>query len=162
MIPFQIYWLYLMIWVCRWCNYGVTLARKKFEQSMAQLRYSPHGHRGMPPGYVTPEIIHWIVLCNYKEELDVMRASLNAMALQSIGAHRICILMACEGAEKGALEKVRVLADEFPEFRKFVVNVHYLQEGEYAGKSANCSSAFRSLCAGAYKGQLLRARVPFW
>lgn len=118
---------------------------------MKTLRESPNGHRSLPDGYSVPEIVHWVMLCNYKEDLDVMRASLNALALQTIGAHRICILMACEGAEKGALEKVLPLAKEFPEFRKFVVNVHFLQPGEFAGKSANCSSAFRSLCGGMYK-----------
>lgn len=49
----------------------------------------------------------------------------------------------------------QTLAAEFPEFRKFVATLHVLRDGECAGKSANCSSAFRSLCAGHFAGILL-------
>jgi hypothetical protein len=91
-----------------------------------------------------------VFLANYKEDLDVMRASLNALACQSIGAHRICIVMATEFADPDGRAKAATLAREFPEFRKFVCNVHVLREGECAGKSSNMSSCFRSLCAASW------------
>jgi hypothetical protein len=42
-------------------------------------------------GYQTPEIVHWMIIANYKEDLDVMRATLNALSVQSIGAHRVIV-----------------------------------------------------------------------
>lgn len=147
MIPYQIYWTYLMFWVCSWSWTGGSQVRAKFRDSLAALRGSKGGHRSAPSGYVLPEIVHWVMLPNYKEELDVMRASLNALSVQSIGAHRICVIMAAEYADPNGLEKAMTLSKEFPEFRKFVCNVHRLRPGESAGKSANIASAYRSLCA---------------
>jgi hypothetical protein len=43
------------------------------------------------------------------------------------------------------------LANEFGEFCKFTLSVHTLQPGEVAGKGANVSSAFRSLCGRIYR-----------
>lgn len=146
-IPFQLYWTYIMLWVCRWAMVGTFRVRAQFKQYMTDLRAEVGGHRHAPPGYQYPEVIHWVILPNYKESIGVMRASLNALAAQSIGAHRICIVIASEAAEDGVLEKTMRLAREFPEFRKIVVNVHQLREGECAGKSSNLSSVFRALCA---------------
>jgi hypothetical protein len=151
MFPYQLYWSYLMFWVCSWAWTGASQVRSKFGDALAALRHERGGHRSAPSGYVLPEIIHWVVLPNYKEDLDVMRASLNALSAQSIGAHRICIIMAAEKADPDGLTKAMTLSKEFPEFRKFVCNVHHLQPGESPGKSANLASAFRSLCAAVWK-----------
>lgn len=45
LLPFQVYWIYLMLWVVRWCWSGVSLCREQFELAMKDLRESPNGHR---------------------------------------------------------------------------------------------------------------------
>lgn len=150
LLLFQVWWLSIMLWVCRWSYAGLSACQRNFEMAMFSIRTEKDGHTTLASGYTVPELVHWIIIPNYKEDLGILRASLNASAMQSIGAQRICILLACEGVEEGALEKLQPLAAEFPEFRKFIVNVHQLGEGEVAGKSANTSAAFRSLCAATY------------
>jgi hypothetical protein len=150
LLPYQIGWISLMLFVCVWSFKGANRVRATFRAALATLREEKNGHRAAPDGYVVPELVHWVFLANNKEDLDVMRASLNALACQSIGAHRICIVMAAEFADPDGRAKAATLAREFPEFRKFVCNVHVLREGECAGKSSNMSSCFRSLCAAAW------------
>jgi len=151
LIVFQFWWLSIMLWVCRWDYHGIETCQRKFDEAMARLRAEKGGHSVPPGGYTVPELMHWVIVPNYKEDVDMLRATLNAIAMQSVGTRRICVLLAAEGAERGVLEKLAPLAAEFPEFRKFVINVHQLREGEIAGKSSNTSAAFRSLCAAVYK-----------
>jgi hypothetical protein len=147
LLAFQVWWLYIMLWVCGWAYYGMQVCDAEFGDALEKLRNDKRAHTLLAPGYAVPELIHWIIVPNYKEGVEMLRGTLQSLALQSIGTQRICVLMACEGAEDGALEKLMPLAAEFPEFRKFVVNVHRLRPGEIAGKSANVAAAFRSLCA---------------
>jgi hypothetical protein len=150
LLVFQIWWLYIMLWVCGWAYYGMQLCNAEFSDSIEKLRNDKHAHTLLENGYTVPDLIHWIIVPNYKEGVEMLRGTLQSLALQSIGPQRICVLMACEGAEPGAVEKLMPLAAEFPEFRKFVFNVHRLRPGEIAGKSANVSAAFRSLCSAVY------------
>lgn len=137
LVIFQLWWLYIMLWVCWFANKGIKLCDAKF----TAVRNAPR---------TETELIHWIIIPNLNENVNILRQTLNALSMQTVPASRICILLACESVEPRASEKLW-LADEFKEFCKFTLSVHALQPGEVAGKGANVSSAFRSLCERIYR-----------
>jgi hypothetical protein len=148
LVIFQLWWTFIIVWVCFWGYQGMKKCAAVFQEARDNLT---SGHTFNVGGYVVPDLIHWVIVPNYKEHVDVVRGTLRALSLQSIGAQRICIILACEAAEIGASEKLLPLASEFPGFCKIVINTHVLRPGEAAGKSANVSCAFRSLCAAVHE-----------
>jgi hypothetical protein len=150
-IIFQIWWLSLMLWVCYWANSAIGVCRAKFNVALDVLVNTKYRHASSPPGYLLPPIVHWVIIPNYREDVNVLRATLTSLAVQSIGAKRIGVVLACEAAESNFMEKVSPLAAEFGEFGKFVIAVHRLRQEEVAGKSANTSNAFKLLCASIYR-----------
>lgn len=140
----------MLLWVCVYSHKGLRMCEKEFTLAHSKIEKNKNAHKNSESGYIVPQITHWVIIPNYKERVEIIRQTLEAIAMQSIGPERICIILAYEAAEDGARAKLLDLPMRFKEFRKFVLHEHRLLAGEVAGKSANESSAFRSLCAVAY------------
>jgi hypothetical protein len=92
LVIFQLWWLYIMLWVCWFANNGIKLCDAKF----TAVKNAPR---------VESELIHWIIIPNLNEDANILRQTLNAISMQTVPASRICILLACEAVEPRALKK---------------------------------------------------------
>jgi len=85
------------------------------------------------------DVIHFVVLPNYKEDSEVLRLAVESVARSSIAAQQICLVLAMEEREQGAAEKAEQLLNTFHgRFKHCIVTYHPPDvAGEMPGKSAN-------------------------
>jgi hypothetical protein len=88
---------------------------------------------------------HFVIIPNYKEDIAVLRRSLDALKIQYQAKKRMSIILAMEASEEGCVEKAETLREEYQEFFKhFYFTVHPRGlAGEMQCKSANESWAIR-------------------
>ncbi|KAI9337509.1 hypothetical protein BDR26DRAFT_455572 [Obelidium mucronatum] len=93
------------------------------------------------------EITHWIIIPNYKEEINNLRDSLAVLAShdEAGGTYNICLAM--EASEEFASDKAKALTREFTRsFQKIIYTVHPSNmPNEMRGKSSNLAWAARYL-----------------
>jgi hypothetical protein len=98
------------------------------------------------PGALSWEAVHHVVIIpNYKEELDTLRATLDNLARQHEARQRMTIVLAMEAAEPESVEKGQCLQKEFQSaFAHLFFTVHPRGlPGEMQCKSANEAWAAR-------------------
>lgn len=85
-----------------------------------------------------PRLIHAVIVCNYKEPLDVLRATISSIADNEL-ADNTMVILACEAHDTGAEHVYQTLAKEFQgRLRSFtMLTSHILALGEIVGKSSN-------------------------
>lgn len=84
------------------------------------------------------KVNHVIVIPNYKESVDKLRETLNAVAEQTFPAKRIFVALAMEKREQDAIGKSNSLIDEYKEvFGDIFAAFHPDIDGEVKGKSSN-------------------------
>ena len=85
------------------------------------------------------EIYHVILIANYKEPVDVLARTLNALAAQPEARQRLIAVLAMEAAEDGAQAKAQQLQTQFAgRFLDLLATFHPLGlPGEIRGKSSN-------------------------
>jgi len=101
------------------------------------------------------DVIHFVVIPNYKERIEDLRMTLNSIAVSQIATRQIGIILAMEKGEEGSKEKAAGLMEEYrDQFRYMVATCHpkVLSNGEHpdrevAGKSANAQWAARRFFA---------------
>jgi hypothetical protein len=93
------------------------------------------------------KIHHVIFIPNYKEPIEVMSRSLQALVDQKIDHKQITVVLPMEEAEPGARAKAQQLSDKFASsFAHFIVTYHPTNlPGEIAGKAANQTWAARQI-----------------
>ena len=89
---------------------------------------------------------HIIAMCMYKEPIQVLKASLDSLALQWDADERLCIII---GLEEGTPEKGakidEILAKYTKKFHRLIITIHPAnQPGEIAGKCSNMNFAART------------------
>jgi hypothetical protein len=91
------------------------------------------------------DVRHMVVVPNYREPLDVLRRTLDALALQHRAAERLFVVLGMEERESGARAKGEMLASEYADsFARVHVTVHPPDlPGEVAGKGSNEAWAAR-------------------
>lgn len=79
-----------------------------------------------PPDALAWEHVHHIVIIpNYKEPINVLACSLEALAKQHDARHNLTIVLAMEAAEDGCIAKAEQLHREYaPRFKHFFYTVH--------------------------------------
>jgi cellulose synthase/poly-beta-1,6-N-acetylglucosamine synthase-like glycosyltransferase len=84
-------------------------------------------------------IHHVVVIPNFKEPVEVLSRSLQALANQSIPHEQLTVVLAMEEMEEEACAKGKVLEDRFSNnFAHFFVTYHPARmPGEIPGKAAN-------------------------
>jgi hypothetical protein len=92
-------------------------------------------------------VLHVVAIPNYKEELMILRQTLERLAQQPLAATQVVICMAMEAGEASSITKADTLRAEYADkFRHFLVTMH--PKGlsqELQGKSANEAWAIRSV-----------------
>lgn len=92
-----------------------------------------------------PKLVHAVVVCQYKEPLEVLAATIESLAANhKAGATIVCL--ACEARDAMATKKYETLLAQYgSNFRDFLMTSHVLQPGEIAGKGSNENHAVREL-----------------
>eukprot|EP00927_Polykrikos_kofoidii_P026679 TRINITY_DN23727_c0_g1_i1.p1 TRINITY_DN23727_c0_g1~~TRINITY_DN23727_c0_g1_i1.p1 ORF type:complete len:1014 (-),score=173.00 TRINITY_DN23727_c0_g1_i1:51-3053(-) len=105
----------------------------------AEMAQTPNSQRIVPPTLRWEDIVHCVLVVNYKEDLSILRATMETIAASKIAVEQICLVLAMEQREPNVQEKANVLVAEFADaFRHVIVTYHPENlEGEVPGKSAN-------------------------
>jgi len=131
-IAFNVYWLYRSFTMA-------TLAIFAHFRINASQRYDWIGDLAVFPDW--ERVHHIVVIPTYKEPLNTLRRTLNALTLQSFPTQRISIMLSFEEREgEDARNKANKLVDEFSKkFGHLWTTYHPDIPGEVKGKSSNTS-----------------------
>jgi hypothetical protein len=85
------------------------------------------------------DVVHYVVLPNYKEELKDLRMAMGSVAASAIAKDQICFVLAMEAREVASQTKAEMLLAEFRDKFKFCFATYHPENipGEAPGKSAN-------------------------
>jgi hypothetical protein len=121
---------------------------KALYEAEAKAGNQPSGHSG--PKW--KDVIHFVVLPNYKEDIGVLKLAIQSIKKSSIAKEQIGIVLAMEEREKesatemGSVKKAAELQRVFKDdFRYVWATFHPKIEGEPPGKSANTKWAAEKL-----------------
>ncbi|KAL0476512.1 phosphatidylethanolamine N-methyltransferase [Acrasis kona] len=91
------------------------------------------------------DIVHYVIITAYKENVSILNDTLNAIAESSI-AHQIIPVLGMEQREEGCDEKASALVQKFQsKFKGMLYTVHPKGiPGEMAGKSSNSNWTYRT------------------
>lgn len=93
-----------------------------------------------PPAMLAWEdVMHFVLIVNYKEDLDILRYTMETIAESKIATTQICLVLAMEAREAEAEAKAKQLQGEFAKSFWRVLATYHPEglEGEVPGKSAN-------------------------
>jgi len=95
--------------------------------------------KAMPTWPRWEEVVHFVILPNYKEDIEVLRLAIQSVAKSRIAPSNIVLVLAMEARESGAKEKANALRAEFEcRFRHCMATYHPPGlPGETPGKSSN-------------------------
>lgn len=84
------------------------------------------------------KVAHIVVIPNYQENIEKMRASIQSVANQTFPKKQLYVVLAMENREKNAKEKAEILIKEFKNtFGGILTSFHPDIAGEVKGKSSN-------------------------
>jgi len=117
--------------------------------ALHRLQQQQEASKGGPPpeGPKWEDVVHYVILPNYKEDLDVLRLAVGSIAASPMSAAQICLVLAMEAREKEAESKAKILLEEFgSQFRVCLTTVHPADiPGQIAGKASNVNWAASQL-----------------
>ncbi len=132
---FDIYWFYKSFSLVVMA-YIATKKVKKAEITDWLGRVKEHEHE--------EKVHHVLIIPNYKEKVDKLAFTLEALTHQTYPLKRIHVVLAMEEREKEAKEKSHLLIKEFKDvFGSIFATFHPDIEGEVKGKSSNEAYAGR-------------------
>jgi len=152
-IAFDVYWLLLVIYlgIHLWDAYRKLQRNKRidWEQKCLELKNDPSPAQAnslAKQGLAYTDIHHLVILPTYKESLDVLRPTMQALARDRYPKENMLVVLATEEREgEEAKSKARTIEQEFGHiFRHFLVTEHPDNiAGEIKGKGANQTWAAR-------------------
>jgi cellulose synthase/poly-beta-1,6-N-acetylglucosamine synthase-like glycosyltransferase len=93
------------------------------------------------------EVQHWVLLPQYKEDMDVVSMALRSIAASSVAKTSIGVVLAMEQREQGSKEKAEALIKSFEgQFRDMIATYHPPDlPNDPPGKASNLCWAFKQL-----------------
>jgi hypothetical protein len=91
-------------------------------------------------GFAPADVHHVVIVPAYKEPLDLLRRTLDGIAIQHRANDRLIVVLGLEEREEGAETKGALLASEYEDsFARFIVTIHPpgALPGEVPGKGSN-------------------------
>jgi hypothetical protein len=143
LIAFDLYWAWRSI------NAGIHVVRghavlRREEKVDWRQRYNEAAARGK--AFLRwDEVRHVVIIPSYKESVEKLSTTLDTLANQSLGADKLVVVLALEGAEAEAPAKAAVLREKYGDrFMLFFPTFHPPNiPGEIKGKSSNENWAAR-------------------
>ncbi len=137
-VVFDVYWLmrigyFAVFLISAWRQYRRTL-RIDWE---AKLAACPASER----------VFQLVFLPTVKEDYEVLKTTMDALAASKFDKSRIMIVLAGEDRVKGEFlpKAERIVGEYGAVFKKIFVTLHKLAPGELVGKSANLNSSAREV-----------------
>lgn len=132
---FDVYWFYKSFHLV----FTAHKARKKIEEAERQNWYEKAKRFSD-----VDKVHHVLVIPNYKERLEKIRVTIEALTRQSFPRKQLHIVLALEEREEEAKERARILIKEFGDiFGSVFATYHPDVPGEIKGKSSNEAYAGR-------------------
>lgn len=141
----------------RWMYYGLAaiVIFNTFNMTMQLLRVihatccvvrvALEERRGLLPTGM-PRHHHVLVIPNYAEDIEVLRATVDALAKHPAAATHYTLVLAMEAKEAGHEKKAAILEADYADFFYRVIHtVHTLLPGEMPGKASNVNAAVRQV-----------------
>jgi len=126
---FDIYWLYKSVFLV----VTTAIASRKINEAEKQDWYA----RAKTLQHVE-KVHHVIVIPNYKERVEKIRVTLQALTQQSFPTKQLHIVLAMEAREEKAAQRAQILIHEFKHaFGSIFATYHPDVSGEVKGKSSN-------------------------
>ncbi len=143
---FDIYWLYKSFWLVITSYIASNKIKVAEKQDWLAFAYQH-------PDF--EKVNHIVIIPNYKEKIEKLRETLDALVKQTFPAKKIIVVLGMEEREQNAKEKGKLLINEYKnKFKDVIVTLHPDNiKGEIKGKSSNESYAAKT----AYK-KLLKAK----
>jgi cellulose synthase/poly-beta-1,6-N-acetylglucosamine synthase-like glycosyltransferase len=134
-VVFDVYWLYKSISLATFAFVAcVKIKRAERQDWLAKAKKLADFQ----------QVTHVLIIPNYREQPDKMRATLQSIARQTFPRERLFIVLAMEEREAGAREKAEALVEEFRgAFGGIWATYHPDVVGEVKGKSSNEAFAAR-------------------
>lgn len=147
-VIFDVYWLmrigyFAIFLISSWGSY-----RRNLKINWAsKLSECPHSQ----------ELYHLVFLPTVKEEYEVLKTTMDALAASDFSKKQMLIVLAGEERQKEIFlpKAERIVAEYAGIFKKVFVTLHKVVPGELVGKSANLSAAAREV-----KSQLEAMGLP--
>ncbi len=84
------------------------------------------------------KIEHFVIIPNYKEKIEKLESTINAITQSEIPSKDIHLVLAFEKREKEASKKAELLIKKFfSKFKDIIITYHLLKKGEEPGKASN-------------------------
>ena len=108
----------------------------------------------------TKDIHHFVIIPNYKEPLNKLTETIEALKNASYSNIHIYLMLAFEEREEEAQEKARILTAKFKKhFKEIMVSYHRMEVGEVVGKASNQTCAAKLVDDFVVKKSLQRENV---
>lgn len=120
--------------------------KQDFFENYSKERTSKMTKDGEAPDILNwDDIIHYIIIPNYKEHLSTLQETLSNLAESKLAKTNLIVVLAMEEAEEGCEEKAQKLIQKYKEsFREVIFTVHPKNiPNEQRGKAANENWAFQ-------------------
>jgi len=113
--------------------------RVEFKTLYHKMATHPESPEAKAP-FAFEDVMHFIILTNYKEDVDIMKEAIISVAASTIATRQICMVLACEEREPGINEKAeKLIEDVGGQFKHMIYTLHPPGiAGEVPGKSSNC------------------------
>jgi len=134
---------YRMIFVALYALVGFTRVRN-WEHTNWRAEYTLRQTQESLPW---DQVLHLVVFATYNETLEILRQTLDNLAVQGISHEQVAIVLAFEADEPTAKQKAAVLEDQYARyFRHFYATFHPRNiPGEGRVKAANVTWAVRQV-----------------
>lgn len=130
--------------ICASMIFGLVMSLLTMEVYTMVMLLRGRQRRSLPTEN-NKRLIHAVVICQYKEPLDILDATVQSL-VESTLAHNTIIVLACEARDPYADEVFATLESRYSHhFRNFLKTDHRLAPGEVIGKSSNENHAVREL-----------------
>eukprot|EP00930_Biecheleria_cincta_P050540 TRINITY_DN3571_c1_g2_i1.p1 TRINITY_DN3571_c1_g2~~TRINITY_DN3571_c1_g2_i1.p1 ORF type:complete len:822 (-),score=126.35 TRINITY_DN3571_c1_g2_i1:53-2518(-) len=117
-------------------------------RGMLELRKSEYGDFSLSPEGPEEQVLHWVILPQYKEDIPILTIALQSVANSSIAKSSIGVVLAMEAREADASQKAEALTRIFEDkFRAIKTTYHPADlPNDPPGKASNTAWAFKELC----------------
>jgi len=121
--------------------------REQYDERAAQRE--AEGTRPGPEELMWEDVSHFVVLPNYKEDIDILREAIDTLAISTVARTQMGVVLAMEAREAGVQAKAEELLEEYRLKFKYVMATYHPPglPNEMPGKASNTRWAAQRLWA---------------
>jgi hypothetical protein len=119
--------------------------RELYDERLEQM--AREGKELGPDELAWEDVVHFVILPNYKEDIDILREAIDTLAISTIAREQMGIVLAMEARESGSREKAEELLEEYSPRFKWAMAAYHPKglPNEMPGKASNTRWAAQRL-----------------